>query len=244
MNKPDLVLIPGLGCDERLWLSVAQHLPRGMQITTSQPHMHPADHSIETMATRLLASHPGQLVLCGASMGGIIAMEALRQAPDRIAGLVLCGTNARPESEEMRALRESAIEMFEAGDFEDLIRANVSMAFHPDSAANPDLVRAYLDMVLGAGGAQLARQNRAITARPDARLHLPQCTCPVLVVCGDSDQLTPPECAQEIADLIPHAQLQWVSRCGHMLTMERPQAVGANISHWLAQQYGLGKTNE
>lgn len=244
MNQPNLVLVPGLGCDERLWLPVVAHLPRGMQVTISLPHMDPAERSIEAMATRLLAGNPGHLVLCGASMGGIIAMEALRQAPDRIAGLVLCGTNARPESSEMRALRESAIDMFEAGDFEDLIRANVTMAFQADSAADPALVRAYLDMVLGAGGAQLARQNRAITERPDARLHLPQCACPMLVLCGDSDQLTPPECAQEIADLVPHAQLQWVGRCGHMLTMEHPQTVGASITHWLTQQYGMGETNE
>ena len=241
MNQPSLILIPGLGCDERLWLPVAAHLPPGMQTAISQPHMHPADHSIEAMAARLLASNPGQLVLCGASMGGIIAIEALRQAPDRIAGLVLCGTNAGPESAEMRALRESAIDMFEAGDFEDLIRANVAMAFHPDNAANPALVQAYLDMVLSAGGAQLARQNRAITARPDARLHLPQCACPMLVLCGDSDQLTPPECAQEIADLVPHAQLHWVGRCGHMLTMEHPKAVGASITRWLAQQHWAEK---
>ena len=189
------------------------------------------------MATRLLEGNPGQLLLCGASMGGIIAMEVLRQASERVAGLVLCGTNARPESDAMRELRASAIEMFEAGDFADLIRANVALAFHPDSAARPELVQHYLDMVLFAGGAQLARQNRVISARPDARQHLPLCACPVLVLCGDSDQLTPPECSQEIADLVAHAELLWLGRCGHMLTMEHPQAVAAAMQRWL-QQHG------
>ena len=99
------------------------------------------------------------------------------------------------------------------------------------------LVQHYLDMVLFAGGAQLARQNRVISARPDARQHLPQCACPVLVLCGDSDQLTPPECSQEIADLIAHAELLWLGRCGHMLTMEHPQAVAAAMQRWL-QQHG------
>ena len=239
-SAASLILIPGLGCDERLWLPVAAHLPRSIPTAISLAHMHNADTSIGAMAQRLLANNPGQLVLCGVSMGGIIAMEALRQAPERIVGIALCGSNARPESTEMRTLREAAIEMFEAGDFEDLIRANVAMAFHPDAAANADLVQRYLDMVLSAGGAQLARQNRAITNRPDARLHLSQCACPALVMCGDSDQLTPPECAQEIADLIPDAELLWIGRCGHMLTMEHPEAVAAQITRWL-QQHGWAK---
>ena len=237
MSTPSLILIPGLGCDERLWLPVLEHLPRGLRTAISLAHMHEADHSIAEMAARVLRNSEGPLLLAGASMGGIIAMEVLRQASERVAGLVLCGTNARPESDAMRELRASAIEMFEAGDFADLIRANVALAFHPDSAARPELVQHYLDMVLFAGGAQLARQNRVISARPDARQHLPLCACPVLVLCGDSDQLTPPECSQEIADLVAHAELLWLGRCGHMLTMEHPQAVAAAMQRWL-QQHG------
>ena len=237
MSTPSLILIPGLGCDERLWLPVLEHLPRGLRTAISLAHMHEADHSIAEMAARVLRNSEGPLLLAGASMGGIIAMEVLRQAPERVAGLVLCGTNARPESDAMRELRASAIEMFEAGDFADLIRANVALAFHPDSATRPELVQHYLDMVLFAGGAQLARQNRVISARPDARQHLPLCACPVLVLCGDSDQLSPPDCSQVIADLIALAELLWLGRCGHMLTMEHPQAVAAAMQRWL-QQHG------
>lgn len=237
MMPASLILIPGLGCDERLWIPVAAHLPRSMPATISLVHMHKDDTSITAMATRLLANNPGPLVLCGASMGGIIAMEAMRQAPERIAGIALCGSTAKPEGTEMRTLRQAAIEMFEAGDCEDLIRANVAMAFHPDAASDAALVQRYLDMVLPAGGTQLARQNRAITHRPDARLHLPQCACPTLILCGDSDQLTPPDCSQEIADLIPHAELRWIGRCGHMMTMEHPEAVAVHITRWL-QQHG------
>ena len=235
MNNVSLVLIPGLGCDERLWLPVAAHLPRAMPTTISLAHMHAADTTIAAMATRLLAQTPGRLVLCGASMGGMVAMEALRLAPERVAGLVLCGTNARAETPEMRALRTDAIALFEAGDFADLIRANVEFAFHPDSLRRPGLVQRYVDFALDAGGAQLARQNLAVTMRPDARVHLPQCACPVLVLCGDSDQLTPPEHSQEIADLIAQAELHWIARCGHMLTMEHPAVVSQHIKRWLLQ---------
>ena len=71
-------------------------------------------------------------------------------------------------------------------------------------------------------------------ARPDARMHLPQLRCPVLVLCGDSDALTPLECSQEIASLVPQARLQVVPQCGHMLTMEQPAVVNAELSAWLA----------
>jgi pimeloyl-ACP methyl ester carboxylesterase len=95
------------------------------------------------------------------------------------------------------------------------------------------MVQAYFDLVMRAGAEQLIRQNRAVMARPDARLYLPLLRCPVLVMCGDSDQLAPPECSHEIASLVPHAELVMVAGCGHMLTMEKPQAVNAGLLAWL-----------
>ena len=87
--------------------------------------------------------------------------------------------------------------------------------------------------VLEAGAEQLIAQNRAVIARPDARLHLPKVRCPVLVMCGEADQLTPPECSREIARLCPRSRLVLVPRCGHMLTMEQPEAVNAALEEWL-----------
>ena len=234
-KPPSLVLLPGLAGDARMWADVHSQLDLPLAVTVSQTHSHADDTSISAMARRLLAETDGPLLLCGASMGGMVAMEAVHLAPERIAGLVLCCTNARAETPEMRALRTDAIALFEAGDFADLIRANVEFAFHPDSLRRPGLVQRYVDFVLDAGGAQLARQNLAVTMRPDARVHLPQCACPVLVLCGDSDQLTPPEHSQEIADLIAQAELHWIARCGHMLTMEHPAVVSQHIKRWLLQ---------
>ncbi|MEO7938912.1 MAG: alpha/beta fold hydrolase, partial [Burkholderiaceae bacterium] len=92
----------------------------------------------------------------------------------------------------------------------------------------------YLDFVQEAGAEQLIRQNRAIMARPDARRHLPELRCPVLMVCGDADQLTPLEHAREIVALLPQARLEILAQCGHMLTMEQPERVNALLSNWLA----------
>jgi pimeloyl-ACP methyl ester carboxylesterase len=189
--------------------------------------------TLPDMASALLRQFEGRLVLCGASMGGMLAMEAARQAPQRVAGLALLGTSARPESEEMRQVREAAIELFAQGKLREVIEPNIALAFHPDRARDAALTASYLEFVLRAGAEQLIRQNRAVIGRPDARRHLPQLRCPTLVMCGDADQLAPVECAQEIAALVPHAQLVVVPDCGHMLTMEQPAFVNAALRRWI-----------
>jgi pimeloyl-ACP methyl ester carboxylesterase len=230
MPTTSLVLLPGLAADARMWAS---------QLVALRPHapqvsdVHARCDSITAMAAALLAETRGPLVLCGASMGGIIAMEAARQAPERIRALALLGTTARPESEDMRQLREDAIALFEQGRVEEVIAPNVALAFHPDHAKDPRLVAGYLRFVLDAGAAQLIRQNRAIIGRPDARSHLASLRCPTLVMCGDTDALTPMECSEEIAAAIGGAELVRVARCGHMLTMEQPALVNARLSAWL-----------
>jgi pimeloyl-ACP methyl ester carboxylesterase len=224
-----LVLLPGLAADAVMWRHQVDALAR-WQPQVSDVHMRHA--SIPEMAAALLARYPGPLVLCGASMGGIVAMEVVRQAPDRVAGLALLGTNAQPESDDMRELRQKAIVLFAQGQLEQVIRPNAGLAFH---AADPALHAEYVDFVLGAGAEQLIRQNRAIIQRPDARRHLPQVRCPTLVVCGEDDQLTPLPLSREIAQLVPGARLVVVPRCGHMLTMEQPEAVNALLREWLAR---------
>lgn len=228
-----LVLLPGLASDAVMWESQLADLPARYRPLVTDVH---ARHgSIEQMARALLEDHEGELILCGASMGGIVAMDAVRQAPDRIRGLALLGTNARPETDDMRRLREVAVGLFEAGRAAEVLRANIPLAFHASKAGDTQLTQRYLQFVLRAGADQLVRQNRAIMARPDARLHLPAVRCPVLVVCGDSDQLTPPECSREIAGLVPHARLVMVPQCGHMLTMERPDVVNPVLLAWLEE---------
>ena len=225
-----LIFLPGLAADEAMWRSQVEALAAWNPRVTDA---HARHDSIPAMAKAVLDEHAGELVLVGASMGGMVAMEAARQAPSRVTGLALLGTNAHGETPEMRKLREDAIVLFEQGRVAEVIEPNVELAFHPDQAADPALVAAYLAFVLRAGAEQLIRQNRAVIARPDAREHLPQLRCPVLVMCGDTDRLAPPEKSREIAGLIPHAQLVMVPRCGHMLTMEQPEFVNAALAAWL-----------
>jgi pimeloyl-ACP methyl ester carboxylesterase len=226
------VLLPGLAADAAMWSHQLEALH------TWRPHVadvHMREPGIESMAAALLSAYPGELVLCGASMGGMVAMEAAHQAPERVRGLALLGTSTRPESDDMRRLREAAMVLFEQDRLREVLEPNVAFAFHPANAADPRLVNSYLDLILRAGSGQLIRQNRAVIARPDARRHLPALRCPTLVMCGVADQLTPPECSQEIAALVPEARLVMLEDCGHMLTMEQPARVSEELAGWLAE---------
>jgi pimeloyl-ACP methyl ester carboxylesterase len=225
---PSLILLPGLAGDAAMWRHQLTALARWQPRVTD---VHARHATIPDMAAALLAEHAGPLVLCGASMGGMIAMEAARQAPERVAGLALLGTLAHPETPEMRRIREAAIALFEEGRVREVIEPNVHLAFHVENA--PQHAADYLDFVLRAGAEQLVRQNRAVIARPDAREHLPRLRCPVLVLCGDSDLLAPIECSREIASLAPRGKLAVIHRCGHMLTMEQPEQVSDLVRIWL-----------
>ncbi len=227
-----VVLIPGLAADHRMWTHQLDGLGATRPASVASSHQGAA--SITAMARAVLDEFDGDLALCGASMGGMIAMEAVRLAPQRVRALALLGTVAHPETPEMHQLRSDAIQLFEQGRAEEIIRANVPLAFHPENASDPVLTGAYLQMVLDAGTETLVRHNRAVMVRPDARPHLGQIRCPTLVLCGEADQLTPPEHSRAIAAAIPRARLALVDGCGHMLTMEQPARVNALLADWLA----------
>ena len=225
-----LILLPGMACDADLWQ--AQQAPLAHQRPVRIADVHRRADSLPAMAALLLAEQTGDLLLAGCSLGGMLAMEAARQAPHRVRGLALLGTTARPDTPELLALRRQAIGQFEQGLVEPLIRSNAMFAFHPANGAA--LTERYLAMVLRAGAAGLIRQNRAVMAREDLRPHLAALACPTLVVGGLNDQLTPPDCSREMAAAIPGARLHLLADCGHMLTWEQPQAVTQMLGDWLA----------
>jgi pimeloyl-ACP methyl ester carboxylesterase len=234
---PTVVLIPGLAADGAMWTAQRDVLGRlrGAQIRDVQiSDVHFRHDSLAAMAGALLAEHPGPLVLCGASMGGIVALEAYAQAPDRVQGLALLGTTARPDTPEIAALRAAAFALIEDGRYEEMIVGNVPFSFHPDRLHDAALVNVYLQMLRRAGAAELMRQNIAIAARADRRPLLPAIHCPTLVLCGDADMVTTVEASREIAQAIPGAEFALVERCGHMLTIERPHEVNDALCAWLA----------
>jgi pimeloyl-ACP methyl ester carboxylesterase len=226
-----ITLLSGLACDAELWREQVRALSPLRPVQVSDVHTRFA--TLPEMAAALLAEQPGELLLCGASMGGMLALEVLRQAPQRVRALALLGSSARPDTPELIRLRTEAIALFEQGRMREVLQANLAFAFDPTHASA--LAPAYMAMVERAGAAQLIAQNRAVMARTDILPLLPQIACPTLVLVGRSDLLTPPEHAQEMAALIPGAQLETLSQCGHMLTWEQPQRVNALLIDWLAR---------
>lgn len=238
--RPRIVLLPGLACDDELF---AQQFPalvsRFGRETVQISDVHTRCASLSAMARELLSERSGPLVLVGCSMGGMVALEALRQAPARIAGLALLGSSARADSAAMVFLRREAIKRFEEGRMDEVLQANLPAAFHPRHAQDPALVDRYVSMIRRAGVAQLIAQNRAVMARADLRPTLASISCPTLVMVGEADLLTPPEEARELAAAIPSARLAVLREAGHMLTLEAPEPVTTLLLDWLAGLPGL-----
>jgi pimeloyl-ACP methyl ester carboxylesterase len=223
-----LILLPGLACDAALFREQLPALQAQGPVQVADVHTREA--TLPAMAACLLDEHPGPLALAGASMGGMLALHAWRLAPDRVRGLALLGTTARADTPAQIRLRTEGIQAFEAGRMDEILTANLVFAFHASNAAR--LAADYGAMIRRAGVAQLVAQNRAVMAREDLRPHLHAIACPMLVMGGDSDGLTPPECAREIAAAVPQSRLQILADCGHMLTWEQPAAVNAALVDW------------
>jgi pimeloyl-ACP methyl ester carboxylesterase len=228
-----LVLVPGLLCSARLYApQVAALWPHGPVIVAD----HRRDSAMDAIAARILADAPPRFALTGLSMGGYIAFAMLRQAPERIARLALLDTSARPDTAEQSALREKFIGMAQDGKLGDIVDALTPRFLHRNQQGNEVLKRIVRDMAADTGADAFVREQRAIMSRPDSRALLATIKCPTLVLVGDGDELTPPDLAREICAGISGARLVVVPECGHLSTLEKPDAVNAALAEWLVTE--------
>ena len=225
-----IVLVPGLNCSARLY---AEQIPALWQFGPVMVADHTRDDSMTAIARRILAAAPPRFALAGLSMGGYLAMEVTRQAPERVAKLALLDTGARAETPQRTESRRRVIELAETGRFTEVPDLQFPVFVHRDrhgDAALKNLVRL---MAEETGPQAFLRQERAIIGRADAREGLPAIRCPTLVLVGDGDTLTPPPLSEEIAALIPGARLVVIADCGHLSTLERPAAVTQALVEWM-----------
>ena len=228
---PALVLIPGLLCDERLW----RHQAEGLA-DLADPVLIPdvtGRDSVEGMARDILEASPERFALAGLSMGGYVALEIMRQAPQRVEALALLDTSARPDTPEQTKARLALIEMARDGRFDEAWRTLLPKIVHPDRVEDPEIRSAVEGMARSVGPEAFERQERAIIGRPDSRGDLSDISCPTLVLCGREDALTPPSLHEELADGIPGATFRLVDRSGHLSTLERPEEVTHAMREWL-----------
>ena len=225
----DLLLLPGLICDERLWRDVMAGL--GVRARVADLTQ---DDSIAAMASRTLAQAPARFALGGLSMGGYVALEIMRQAPDRVTHLALLDTSARADTEERRETRRKGIEMIGQGKFIGVSRGLLGQLVAPHHLGTPlaDEVQAMSERV---GGDVYIRQQVAIMNRVDSRPTLAQISVPTLVGVGELDKMTPLELAEEMASGIQGAELVQFPDSAHLPTMENPGAVVAAMRRWLAR---------
>lgn len=229
--KESLVLVPGLLCTRALWEAQIAALGDIADMTVAD---HTRHDTLAGIARSILRAAPERFALAGLSMGGIIAFEIVRQAPERVTRLALLDTNARPETPDRTAQRRALIALAEREGARKAQEQLLGVLIHKDRLGDKGLVEAVLKMGEDTGTEVFKRQQAAIIGRPDSRPMLAGISVPTLVLVGREDVLTPLELSQEMADGIPGARLEIVPDCGHLSTMERPEAVNRALCAWLA----------
>jgi pimeloyl-ACP methyl ester carboxylesterase len=230
-NSTPLILIPGVLCSARLFTPQVEALwPHG-PVTVAD---HRGEADITAIARQILDAAPPRFALGGLSMGGYIAFIIVRLAPERVTRLALLDTSARPDLPEQTAAREKLIALAKAGKLDDVVAALAPRFLNGEHQKDPRLLRIVKEMAKDTGPQAFVRQQRAVMSRPDSRPMLASIGCPTMVLVGADDVTTPPELAKEIAAGIPGARLVTVRNCGHLSTIEQPDAVNAALSEWLA----------
>jgi pimeloyl-ACP methyl ester carboxylesterase len=224
------VLVPGLNCSARLYAEQIPALWRFGPVTVAD---HTRDDSMAAIARRILAAAPPRFALAGLSMGGYIAFEIMRQSPQRVAKLALLDTWARAETPEQTKGRLPRIELAKRGRIAEAADIQFPQLVHRDRHGDEALKRLVRTMAEETGAAAFLRQQQAIMTRPDSRAGLAAISCPTLVLVGDSDELTTPASAREIAAGIGGSRLVVIPQCGHLSTIERPEAVTQALVEWM-----------
>lgn len=225
-----LVFIPGMMCDARLFApqiaTFSAH--RAVQVAAID-----ASDTIEALAATVLAHAPPHFALAGLSMGGIVAMEVYRLAPNRIDRIAFLDTNPKAEDGAVADARESQIARARAGELRAIMRDEMKPRYLADGPNRAPLLELCMDMAEAFGPEVFVRQSRALLTRPDQQDTLRAITVPTLALCGRGDALCPVHRHELICALVADADLAIIEGAGHLPTLEQPKATNAALSRWL-----------
>ncbi len=224
-----LVLIPGMMCDARLWAPQMAALGRRAVIHAAVTE----DETVAALAAGVLKAAPPRFALAGLSLGGIVAMEVVRQAPDRVERLALLDTNPRAETEEVRTRREPQIARARAGLLREVMRNEMKPNYLADGPGKTAILDLCMDMALTLGPEVFERQSRALAGRADQQDTLRRYAGPSLVLMGESDQLCPRDRHELMHALLSRSRFAVIAGAGHLPTLEQPEQTTAELIRWL-----------
>jgi len=226
-----IVFIPGLMCTGRIYQHQAETLGQTHPVLLANHWSH---DTMAGIAKSILDVAPETFALAGTSMGGYIAFEIMRLAPERVAKLILMSTSARPDAPERSADRRKQVEGSRKYGLRAGTKALYPKLVHPARHEDAPLLTTFIEMAEQLGVDAFARQIEAIIGRADSRPSLGDIKVPTLVVAGKDDALITPDNSEEIAAGIKGAKLELVAHCGHMGMIEKPETYTKLISDFLA----------
>lgn len=233
MTTTPVILVPGLMCDRRLFAL------QGSAYGASRPVLHAdlsKDTTIGAMAERLLSDAPDRFCLAGLSMGGIVAFEAWRQAPGRIAGLALLNTTPFADSPARQSTRLAQIERVKRGQLKSVVMEELKPNYlGAKSKGDQELLDEIFAMAASLGPEVFIRQSRALMSRKDSVETLATINCPALIIAGAEDEVCPPELHEIMHRGIEGSRLQIIPGCGHLSTMEAPGIVTKALREFLEE---------
>lgn len=225
-----ILLVPGLVSSPRIFAPVVPALWRLGPVTVAN---HIRDDNMGAIARRILAEAPPRFALAGHSMGGCIAFEIMRQAPDRVAKLALINTQARADTPEATERRRGMMARAKSGQYRAVLDELFAGFVHPSRRDDASLRQLVHGMGEDVGVDSFIRQQTALIGRPDSRPALAWIKCPTLVLTGDEDNTIPNALSKEMADGIRRAKLVILPNCGHLPQPEQPEATAAVLVEWL-----------
>lgn len=235
MQEP-LVLLPGMMCDARVWATQLTVLSYERPVTVA-----PVCNGdrIEEVASGLLSSLPAKFALCGHGMGGVIALEMYRRAPERVLRLALLGTNPLSDTPQEAADREPRMIGAKSGRFEAMLEKEVLPRHVGQGPLRARALAEMTEMATSLGPETFIRQERAMQRRRDQQGTLRRINVPTLVLAGDEDQVVPLKRQEFLAELTPYAKLGVLQGVGHMSMLEDPEGVTEALYAWMRQPFVL-----
>ncbi|MEL6684831.1 MAG: alpha/beta hydrolase [Pseudomonadota bacterium] len=232
MPRETLVMIPPILSDARVFAHQTQVLSQSHAVMIAPPT---CGERIEEIASQILSWAPSKFALCGMGLGGMVAMEIIRRAPERMTRIALLSTSPQADTPEAAAAREPHIIAARAGRWDDVLQHEINSTWMAPSSDKVELVRVLTTMGRELGPEVYIKQARALQRRKDQQGTLRQIQLPTCVICGRHDGQYQLKRHEFLAELIPYAQFEIIEGAGYLPTMEAPEATTDALQRWMKQ---------